>query len=85
MSPVFSLMPKEQQEYLQRSKKFPVMVCLPLCVRAPNNDRKKKTKTKTRVIMTRTMMVALTSMSMKSISVISHICIFAGQNVFCSE
>lgn len=61
------------------------MVCLPLCVRAPNNDRKKKTKTKTRVIMTRTMMVALTSMSMKSQNVISHICIFAGQNVFCSE
>ena len=61
------------------------MVCLPLCVRAPNNDRKKKTKTKTRVIMTRTMMVALTSTSMKSQSVISHICIFAGQNVFCSE
>ena len=46
MSPVFSLMAKEQQEYLQRSKKFPVMVCLPLCVRAPNNDRKKKDKNK---------------------------------------
>ena len=38
----FSLIAKEQREYLQRSKKFPVMVCLPLCVRAPE----KKTKTK---------------------------------------
>ena len=42
MSPIFSLMAKEQQEYLQRSKKFPVMVCLQLCVRALNNARGKK-------------------------------------------
>ena len=80
-------MAKEQQEYLQRSKKFPVMVCLPLCVRAPITPGKKRQKQKQRVIMMRMMrmmrmMVALTSMSMKSQRVISHICIFAGQEVF---